>query len=88
MENNGLDDKTTLDWENLSIMNAISYLIWQLEEHYQAVFMILVMFFVFFVILDAKEKSARIERAEEEWKIEEPTNRTEAVMSANSLKSD
>lgn len=88
MENDGLVDKTNVDWQNISIMNAVSYLIWQLEEHYQAVFMVLVMFFVFFVILDAKEKSSRIEKTEEDWKIEEPTDMADTVKSANSLKSD
>lgn len=86
MENNV--DKTNVDSHNISIMNAVSYLIWQLEEHYQAVFMVLVMFFVFFVILDAKEKSSRIEKTEEDWKIEEPTDMADTVKSANSLKSD
>lgn len=88
MENNELVDKSSVDWHDISVMNAVSYIIWQLEEHYQAVFMILVMFFVFFVILDAKEKSSRIEKTEAEWKTEEPTDMAETVKSANSLKSD
>jgi hypothetical protein len=43
----------TIPWEYTDVMNVVSYVIWQLEEHHKLVYSCLGLMFVFFLIMDA-----------------------------------